>query len=267
MPQSLNRKLKIEVHRRTDLKGGPIWVPQWLATVLEKRWNVNAKPLVTLFLAALPISSDQGPQKLTPVEAAARVGQIATVCAVVASVRCELPAKTTVVTLSGPAGAEPFRVTITSASRRSFGPGLEDRLDAREVCVTGTIERFPAGLQITATRADQLQPQGPEPPIAGDVYSVCDDGISPPQLLSDVKPNYTASAMSARAQGVIVLEGVISRDGIVTDVRVVQPLHPELDAEAVRAFQQWRFQPGTHLGTPVPIKVQAEMTFSLRSRR
>jgi TonB family protein len=37
-----------------------------------------------------------------------------------------------------------------------------------------------------------------------------------------------------------------------------------LDAEAVKAVKQWLFTPGTKNGKPVPVKVDIEMTFTLK---
>ena len=57
-------------------------------------------------------------------------------------------------------------------------------------------------------------------------------------------------------------------DGTVGDVEVTRPLDPGLDAEAVKTVKQWRFAPGTKDGSPVPVSVEIEMTFStIRSPR
>ena len=91
-------------------------------------------------------------------------------------------------------------------------------------------------------------------------------GLTPPRLLKDVKPNYTAEAMRARIQGVVRLECVVELDGTVGAIRVVKSLDPDLglDNEALRAVKQWRFVPGMKDGSPVRVLVVAEMSFTLR---
>lgn len=94
-------------------------------------------------------------------------------------------------------------------------------------------------------------------------------GVSSPILLHETKPNYTAAAMRARIQGVVVMECVVEVDGSIGPVRVTRSLDTVygLDDEAVRTLRQWRFRPGTREGTPVRVAVAVEISFTLRDRR
>jgi TonB family protein len=58
---------------------------------------------------------------------------------------------------------------------------------------------------------------------------------------------------------------VVDVDGTVRDVTVVRSLDPTfgLDEEALKAAKQWRFEPATRLGVPVPMVVSIEMSFTL----
>ena len=87
-----------------------------------------------------------------------------------------------------------------------------------------------------------------------------------PQVIRDVKPNYTASALKARIEGNVVMEAVVREDGSVGDVKVTKSLDTEhgLDEEAVKAMKKWEFKPGTKDGKPVRVAVQVEMTFTLK---
>ncbi len=85
-----------------------------------------------------------------------------------------------------------------------------------------------------------------------------------PVLVRDVKPVYPRAAMAGRQQGRVVLALAVKTDGTVGKVRVVERLSPALDAAAVKAARQWRFNPGTRNGKAVPVETTAEMTFSLR---
>ena len=87
-----------------------------------------------------------------------------------------------------------------------------------------------------------------------------------PRVLREVKPNYTEDAMRAKVEGVVVLQCVVTTDGIVADVRVIRSRDSKfgLDLEAIKAAGQWRFQPGTRMGEPVPVLITIELTFTLK---
>lgn len=91
-------------------------------------------------------------------------------------------------------------------------------------------------------------------------------GITNPQVVRELKPNYTSEAMRARIQGTVELEAVILEDGTVGDVRVSRSLDNTygLDMEAVKAAKLWIFRPATdRQGRPVPIVVTLILTFQL----
>jgi periplasmic protein TonB len=92
------------------------------------------------------------------------------------------------------------------------------------------------------------------------------NGVTSPRLLREVKPNYTATAMRAKIQGVVLLECVVLPDGSVGSVTILKSLDKAfgLDEEAVKAARQWRFAPGQRLGEPVPVLVTIELGFTLR---
>ena len=99
---------------------------------------------------------------------------------------------------------------------------------------------------------------------APQIYKPGGDVVAP-KLVKEVKPVYPRDAMSSRVNGGVKLECVVQADGTVTDVRVVEPLFPSIDDEAVRVVKQWTFSPGTKLGKPVPVMVEVEMTFTMQS--
>jgi protein TonB len=92
------------------------------------------------------------------------------------------------------------------------------------------------------------------------------NGVTQPRLIREIKPQYTSNAMRAKVQGSVLLECVVRPDGSVTDVQVLRSLDPTfgLDQEAIKAAMQWRFQPGTRFGQPVPVLITIELTFTLR---
>ena len=93
-----------------------------------------------------------------------------------------------------------------------------------------------------------------------------DSGVTLPRVVSEVKPKYTAAAMQAKVQGTVWMQAVVLASGDVGDVAVTRSLDKEhgLDQQAVDAARQWKFEPGTKDGKPVPVAVTIEMTFTLK---
>lgn len=92
------------------------------------------------------------------------------------------------------------------------------------------------------------------------------NGVELPRVRREVKPQYTADAMRAKVQGVVLVECVVNPDGTVGNVEILKSLDPTfgLDQEAIKAAKQWLFIPGTRFGVPVPVMVTIELTFTLR---
>ena len=89
-------------------------------------------------------------------------------------------------------------------------------------------------------------------------------GVSPPQLVREVRADYTDEARRANIVGEVVLEIVVKRDGTVGDVRVLQRLGAGLVERAIQAVRQWRFSPARLKGTPVDVIVEVAVDFKLR---
>ena len=72
--------------------------------------------------------------------------------------------------------------------------------------------------------------------------------------------------MRAKVQGTVLLQCVVRPDGSVTDIQVLRSLDSVfgLDQEAIKAARQWRFAPGTRMGSAVPVQITIELTFTLR---
>ena len=94
------------------------------------------------------------------------------------------------------------------------------------------------------------------------------DGATQPVLIREVKPLYTAQAMSARLQGQVEMDAVVLADGSVDpgSIRITRSLDSTfgLDQQAIIAVKQWRFRPGTFKGQSVAVRVGVELTFTLR---
>ncbi|HTK29117.1 MAG TPA: TonB family protein [Vicinamibacterales bacterium] len=101
--------------------------------------------------------------------------------------------------------------------------------------------------------------------FGGGVYQP-GSGVTDPQLVRQVKPEYTPDAMRARIQGAATVECVVKTDGVPADCHIFRSLDSTfgLDQEAIKAAQKWRFLPGKLHGSPVNVQILIEMSFTLR---
>src|ERR1700680_2910794 len=98
--------------------------------------------------------------------------------------------------------------------------------------------------------------------IGGGVYKV-GGGISAPQAISSPDPDYTEEARRAKKQGTCVLWLIVDAAGRPRDIKVVRGLGLGLDAKALEAVRQWRFQPALKDGKPVDVQISVEVEFHL----
>ncbi len=98
--------------------------------------------------------------------------------------------------------------------------------------------------------------------IGGGVYKV-GGGISAPQAISSPDPDYTEEARRAKKQGTCVLWLIVNAAGRPRDIKVVRGLGLGLDAKALEAVRQWRFQPALKDGKPVDVQISVEVEFHL----
>jgi TonB family protein len=95
------------------------------------------------------------------------------------------------------------------------------------------------------------------------VYKIGGDVLAP-RVLYKVEPQYSKEASRDKIQGVVILGVVIDTDGLAKDIQVKKHLDTGLDQKAVEAVSQWRFQPATKNGGPVPVQATIEVNFRLK---
>jgi periplasmic protein TonB len=89
-------------------------------------------------------------------------------------------------------------------------------------------------------------------------------GVKPPEPLVQPLPDYTEQARKVRAEGVVLLQAVIRKDGRVDNIKVLRGLGYGLDESAMRTISsKWRFRPATLNGVPVDVQVNIEVAFRL----
>ena len=87
-------------------------------------------------------------------------------------------------------------------------------------------------------------------------------GVAAGNLINRVEPLYPPIAKSARIQGTVVLQAVISKNGNIEGLRAVSG-HPMLVPAAIDAVSRWRYKPYLLNGEPVEVETTITVNFRL----
>jgi periplasmic protein TonB len=96
----------------------------------------------------------------------------------------------------------------------------------------------------------------------GGVYKI-GGGVSRPEVLFKVEPEYSEEARKAKYQGVVILYVEIDPSGKATNIRVTRSLGLGLDEKAMEAVKKWKFKPGMMNGKAVTVAASIEVNFRL----
>ena len=116
---------------------------------------------------------------------------------------------------------------------------------------------------MTMRAVELLQIEMPDPAPAGAQDSVVvrvGGNIAEPRKIRHVSPIYPAEAQAAGADGTVVIQAIVAKNGSVKDARVVQSI-PQLDAAAVGAVRQWLFTPTLLNNVPVEVLMTVTVKF------
>ncbi len=89
------------------------------------------------------------------------------------------------------------------------------------------------------------------------------EDVQKPVKISDVQPQYTEIAREARIQGIVILQTIINKEGLIENVKVLKGLPLGLSEAAVSAVEQWKYQPATLDGKPVAVYFNLTIHFRL----
>ena len=95
-----------------------------------------------------------------------------------------------------------------------------------------------------------------QPPVA--------DLVTPPIRIRTVSPEYPTVARAAALEGDVLVQAIVGADGKVSDVHVLQAVHPVLDEAARKAVQQYEYTPGRRNGIPESAVTRITVSFRLR---
>jgi TonB family protein len=93
------------------------------------------------------------------------------------------------------------------------------------------------------------------------------ENVTSPVPVRKVDPKYPQDLALQHVEGEVILYGVIRRDGSVDSIQKVRGIDPQLDANSIAAFAQWKFQPATRKGEPVDLEAVVHIPFKARDRR
>jgi TonB family protein len=85
----------------------------------------------------------------------------------------------------------------------------------------------------------------------------------PPRRVRYTRPTYPSDAYSAKVEGTVMVEILISTSGKIVHAEVRRSI-PGLDAAALQCVKQWLFEPGRLDGRPVPVLAKAPVTFRIK---
>jgi len=87
-------------------------------------------------------------------------------------------------------------------------------------------------------------------------------GVSQGLLFKKVAPSYPQNALRMHIEGAVELVATISKDGNITQIKVVSG-DPQLVRAATDAVKQWKYKPYLLNGEPVEIQTQVTVNFKL----
>jgi protein TonB len=125
---------------------------------------------------------------------------------------------------------------------------------------TGLPSGTPGGLPLAILGG--TRPLLPIPPAPASARAFRTSRMLEGNLIRRVQPVYPPLARSARVQGSVVLSALISKAGIMENLRVLSG-HPMLVAAAIEAVRQWRYRPYVLNAEPIEVETQITVSFSL----
>jgi TonB family protein len=84
-----------------------------------------------------------------------------------------------------------------------------------------------------------------------------------PKILRRADPTYPDTARQNHVQGLVKMNVLISANGDVVDVAIVEGLSDGLSEAAVQAARQWKFAPTIRDGAAIPVLFEVSINFKL----
>jgi TonB family protein len=123
--------------------------------------------------------------------------------------------------------------------------------------------RKKASRAMTAAKASSVRPAAP-PAANSEANSGKDSAVVPPKLIHSVQAVASLEALRDFERGNVVVDAVVGTSGEVHVISVISG-PPSLREPAVEALKQYRYEPATRSGQPVPARVTITIHFHFES--
>ncbi|PYY04179.1 MAG: hypothetical protein DMG69_31130 [Acidobacteria bacterium] len=101
------------------------------------------------------------------------------------------------------------------------------------------------------------------------VYHIGGD-VKAPRVISSFQPSLSEeqirqlrSGKKVAKRGSTILRIVVGEDGTVRSAKVLESFNRDLDAKAIEAVKQWKFEPALKKGVPVAVELGVQVDFHL----
>jgi TonB family protein len=88
-------------------------------------------------------------------------------------------------------------------------------------------------------------------------------GVSAPQVIHSVDPEFTDEARREKYQGVVSIQLIVDRQGNPQNIHLARHLGMGLDEKAIEAVRQYKFRPAMYQGHPVAVQMEISVNFQL----
>jgi len=148
------------------------------------------------------------------------------------------------------------RIPIPDPTPDAPEPILEDEIEVE-------LELdFVDGAEIAVEIPDAPPGVGPHPAAAGALQ--IGNGVERPLKIFAPKPAYPEAARASRIQGTVLLQVVVTAEGVVVEPKVLKGLPLGLSESALETVKTWTFKPATKDGRPVAVFLILTVNFNLQ---
>jgi len=88
-------------------------------------------------------------------------------------------------------------------------------------------------------------------------------GVSAPQLIYSVEPEFSEEARKAKVAGNVLVNLWVDTNGLPSHVHVIRGVGMGLEEKAVEAVRQYKFKPAMENGKPVLVELNVEVNFQI----
>jgi len=157
----------------------------------------------------------------------------------------------------------------SSAAEKSSGsdtaatqaPASEKEVAEKPAQKTSIRERLASVMSLTKHSSSRSNDSGTPAPVAASVGAPAEESaVVPPKLIKSVRPNPPAEALRGFISGNVNVDAVVDVTGRVKSMKVVSG-PAALHNAALEALKEYRYEPATQRGKPVPAHVNVTVQF------